>query len=86
MPLKKKEISVITDTLSFNKNFEPDALSISNCSFFTDVKFCCVDVTAIILEKQLCSNVTVFNFICFGPGKKYRKIMKVREKRYFFVV
>ena len=44
------------------------------------MKFCCVDVIAIILEKQFCSNVIVFNFICFGPGRKYREIIKVREK------
>ena len=78
MPLKKKGINVIIDTLRH--------VSISNCSFFTEVKFCCVDVIAIILEKQFCSNVIVFNFKCFGPGKKYREIIKVRGKRYFFVV
>ena len=44
------------------------------------MKFCCVDVIAIILEKQLCSDVIVFNFLCFGPAKKYREIIKVREK------
>ena len=58
----------------------------SNCSFFTEMKFCCVDVFAVILEKQFCSNVVVFNFIWFGPEKEYREIMKVSEKRYFFVV
>ena len=44
------------------------------------MKFCCVGVITIILEKQFCSNVIVFNFICFGTGKKYRDIIKVRGK------
>ena len=84
MPFKKKGINVIIDSLSFTWFLNQTCKYIKLFLLYRGVKFCCVDVIAIILGKQFFSNIIVFNFICFGSGKKYREIIKVREKKYFF--